>query len=95
MWWGSGPRPADQLMIANSDPYVFLLNVTNGHISAFDREKTWDQARLIAADFESFVRGVGSVMLLRAQESDKRKLGGEVAREVGSADEEFWQFLAC
>ncbi len=93
-WWGPGVRPLDRLMVANSDPYAFLLNVANGRISAFDREQSWSQAIDVAEDFENFIRGVGTAMLLRAQEPDKEALGRAVARDVGAATAEFWIFLA-
>jgi hypothetical protein len=93
-WWGLGGRPAERLMVANSDPYAILLNVTNGRVIAFDREGDWLQGTDIAEDFELFVRGIGSVMLLRAQVLDKESLGREVASQVGAQDKEFWEFLA-
>lgn len=93
-WWGPGMRPADQLMVANSDPHAFLLNATNGRVSAFDRERSWSHPIDIAEDFEHFLRGVGTVMLLRTQVADKEALARKVAKEVGAMDEEFWNFLA-
>lgn len=93
-WWGQGARPADWLMVANSDPYAFLLNATSGRVSAFDHDRGWSQAVDVAEDFEYFLRGVGTVMLLRAQVVDVGSLARKVAKEAGAVDEEFWSFLA-
>lgn len=92
-WWEPGAKPADRLMVANSDPYAFLLNA-NGRVSAFDQERGWSRAVDVAEDFESFIRGLGTIMLLRTNMTDKATLARTIAKEVGAVDEEFWSFLA-
>jgi hypothetical protein len=93
-WWGPGEKPADRRMVANSDPYAFLLNGTSGRVSAFDQERGWSNAVDIAEDFESFIRGLGTIMLLRTQVTDREALARKIAKEVGAVDQEFWHFLA-
>ncbi|NVE01908.1 SMI1/KNR4 family protein [Massilia sp. BJB1822] len=92
-WWGEGFRPPNLLLIANSDPYGILLNVKNNNVLALDPELGWKSAKLIAKDFEKYIRGIGTIMLRRSN-SDKTNLAKEVLIDVGSNDSAYWLNLS-
>lgn len=93
-WWGDGPRPVNLIMVANSDPYAIVLNVESGEVLAIDPDLGLEKASMIAESFESFVRGVGSVFLLRNAVDDKEILAKSIHDFVGSHDIDFWSVLA-
>lgn len=93
-WWGEGLRPANLIMIANSDPYAIILDVSSGEILAIDPEVGASRANAVASSFDAFVRGVGSVFLLRNNFNNKEALAQSINDIVGSHDNDFWSFLA-
>lgn len=96
-WWGHGRRPPGRLMIANSDPYAFLLDCSSGAVLTFQHGAEVSTAFQVASDFRSFLRGVGTVFLLRQHDIEPQDLSEQVARDVG-ADERgygFWRELAA
>lgn len=93
-WWGSGQKPSNLIMIANSDPFAILLDETEGKVLAMDSELGWQKPIVIAKDFYNFIRGVGTVMLRRNNTNDKSQLAQIVHEEVGSQSYEFWFGLA-
>ena len=95
VWWnGEKERPRDFLMIATSDPYIFLLNVKSGKVYAFDRETGHDSKFCVAVDFTRFFQGIGTVFLMRGKEGSDMVLGEKVSAEVGSDYDLFWISLA-
>ena len=95
-WWGSGKRPSELLLVANSDPYAVLANCSTGVISAFKHGASWsDDAIVVADNFAQFVRGLGTVFLQRNAEGGNSGLADDVSTEVGwGRGKVFWQWLA-
>ena len=93
-WWGAGLRPNNLLMIANSDPYVIVLDLRDGSVLAMDREFDWRHATRIADRFDFYVRGVGTMMLRRGLINDVSKLSRSVAEDVKSENLKYWTELA-
>lgn len=94
LWWGEGKRPHNLVMVANSDPFAILLDVNTGALLAMDAERGWQNSKIIAADFEEFLRGVGTVMLRRNEIADKETLAQAIVVAVGGQDLDFWYGLA-
>jgi len=93
-WWGSGSRPRELIMIANSDPYPILTNTETGEVLAMDPERGWHSATMIARDFECFLRGIGTVFLLRNSVLDKAIFAQAMCRDVDGQDVSYWLNLA-
>lgn len=93
-WWGEDQRPSNLIMIANSDPFAILLEVNTGEIFAMDTELGWKKSTRISESFEKFVRGIGTVILLRSDADDKEKLANTVNDIIGSQNISFWTTLA-
>ena len=93
-WWGGGQRPLNLIMIANSDPFAILINVNTSEILALDAELGWKNSVRVSESFEMFVRGIGTVILLRNNADDKEKLAKSVHDAVGSQHLNFWITLA-
>ncbi len=95
VWWGSGVRPRDYLMIAGTDGYVVLLNITDGSIAVYLRTEDWSAHKRIADNFELLLRGAGTVDFGRSAAIDKRAFGEEVAGKCGvNVYSKFWEELA-
>jgi hypothetical protein len=93
-WWGEGLRPAEWLMVANSDPYAILLRISTGAIWVMDPERGLGAAVCVAADFAAYLRGVGTVILDRNIVDDKAVLARDILSEVGGLDSDYWTYLA-
>lgn len=93
-WWGEGSKPANLMMIANSDPYAIILDVNSGEVLAIDPQVDASKAITIASGFNAFIKGVGSIFLLRNNTVSKEGLAKCINDMVGSHDESFWLFLA-
>jgi hypothetical protein len=89
-WWGSGVRPLNWLLVAGTDGFVILLDVTSGQVFAFSRASDWRTRELIACDFERFVRGAGTLVLVQ-KISDETTLHKQLCQFCG-VDEgsRFW-----
>jgi len=59
-----------------------------------DAERGWQNSKIIAAGFEEFLRGIGTVMLRRNEVADKETFAQAVLVEVGGQDFDFWYGLA-
>lgn len=94
VWWGESQRPSNLIMIANSDPFAILLDVNTGDILAMDLELGWQNSVKISENFENFVKGIGTVILLRNAADDKEKLARLVHDVTGSQNINFWITLA-
>ncbi|RCS44775.1 SMI1/KNR4 family protein [Bremerella cremea] len=95
-WWGSGARPSDLLLIANSDPYAVLLNCKAGLVSVFKHSESWNDHMIVVADaFEPFIRGLGTTFLERNEQGGNSSLADEVSNEVGGGrGNAFWRWFA-
>lgn len=93
-WWGEGLRPANLIMIANSDPHAIILDVSSGEMLVIDPEVGASRAKTVASSFDAFVRGAGSVFLLRNNSANRADLAKSINDIAGSHDNDFWSFLA-
>ena len=93
-WWGRGGRPKDLFVIANSDPYVIILNIKTGNILAADFEIGWQCAKKIASNFDFYLRGVGTTMLRRNEVGNRCAFAKTIMKDVGGADLTYWSQLA-
>lgn len=78
----------------NSDTLALLLDTRVGHVLTLDVEVGLAHIRPVAKDFEYFLRGIGTIMLLRNSVADKFALGEEVCAEVQGQDTAYWRVLA-
>lgn len=93
-WWGNGLRPVNLIMIANSDPYAIVLNTMNGKVVALDPELGLEKATKVSGSSETFIRGIGSIFLLRNNVDDRILLAKYIKEAVDGDDIKFWKFLA-
>jgi hypothetical protein len=89
-WWGEGKRPANLLMVANSDPYAILLDLVTAGVRAMDAERGWKNATDVANGFLAYLRGLGTAMLRRESVADKLSFANELLADVGGADLAYW-----
>ncbi|WP_426990880.1 hypothetical protein ACKI2N_032100 [Cupriavidus sp. 30B13] len=94
-WWGAGARPKNLLMVANSDPFAILLDIDTEAVYAMDPELGWEKAVQIAADFERFVRGVGTAFLCRGRGNASDDLAQSIRLGVQGHDLGFWRNLVA
>ena len=67
-WWPDEARPANLIVFAAGDPWIFLLDCADGAIYAWllgDEELC---GRRVASDFERFFRALASVGIARLNE---------------------------
>jgi len=67
-WWHGDTRPANLIVFAIGDPWIFLLDCTDGAIYAWllgDEELC---GRRVAGDFERFFRALASIGIARLNE---------------------------
>jgi len=89
-WWGSGVRPFHWLLVAGTDGFVILLNVTSGQVFAYSRHSDWRSREFIACDFELFVRGAGTLALAQ-NVSDENALHKQPCQFCGGDEgSKFW-----
>jgi hypothetical protein len=93
-WWGEGQRPNNLIMIANSDPFVILLDISRESVIAVDPELGLKNASVVADGIENFLRGVGTIILFRNESDNKGQLAQSVHDIVGGKDFKFWAYLA-
>lgn len=93
-WWGNGARPANFLMVANSDPYAILLAIDTGAVWTMDREQGCEKAACVAESFEAYLRAIGTIMLRRNETTEKSLLAREIARDVGDVGLGYWEYIA-
>jgi hypothetical protein len=94
-WWGSGYRPSDLLLIANSDPFAVLLDCASGEISVFHHDECCRKRTRVARSFEFLMRGLGTVWLLRSERRERSLLAQEVAQDAGDGlGLSFWEWFS-
>lgn len=97
-WWGEGARPTPLVMFANSDPFVLAIDCEGGRVLALRHGEGLDRAVKVAADFNLFLRGIGTVFVVRRAEPGQGALqvGPWVGSLVGSSPEgiAYWSQLA-
>lgn len=92
-WWGKGPRPKGAIVVANSDPFIIILDMNIGTVHSMDAERGWSHSTLIAREFDLFFRGVGTTMLCRSEMSNRDAFARDIATAVGGTDIAFWLHL--
>ena len=86
-WWSGSRRPEGIIVIALSDPYTILLNTLDRQIYTMTSESEMDKFELVAINFNSFIRGIGSIFLNAASAS-------EIEIKVGAGRQsKFWQVI--
>lgn len=85
-WWVGNNKPKGVIVIALSDPYAILLNTVDCKIYAITSEEKTIDREPVAVDFNTFIRGVGSVFLKACSRNEIESL-------VGSKNSDFWKVI--
>jgi hypothetical protein len=93
-WWGNSARPANLLMVGNSDPFAIIMDTCSGFVYELDPECGVQGARKIADSFLRFFLGLGTVMVKRYQGENYSGLAMSVSEAVGGVYDGFWLNLA-
>ena len=95
-WWHGDTRPANLMVFAVGDPWIFLLDCADGAIYAWllgDEELC---GRRVAGDFERFFRALASIGIARLCKKAAPS-AEEIAKFVQASDDkalEFWREMA-
>lgn len=95
-WWHGDTRPANLIVFAVGDPWIFLLDCADGAIYAWllgDKELC---GRRVASDFERFFRALASIGIARLSKKAV-PFAEEIAKFVQAGDDkaiEFWREMA-
>ena len=95
-WWYGDTRPANLIVFAVGDPWIFLIDCADGAIYAWllgDEELC---GRCVAGDFERFFRALGSIDITRLNKKAVPS-AEEIAKFVQAGDDnaiEFWREIA-
>ena len=95
-WWPGEARPANLIVFAVGDPWIFLLDCADGAIYALllgDEELC---SRCVAGDFERFFRALGSIDITRLSKKAV-PCAEKIAKFVQAGDDkalEFWRETA-
>nr|WP_315519295.1 SMI1/KNR4 family protein [uncultured Campylobacter sp.] len=94
-WWSGEDRPANLIVFAVGDPWIFLLNCASGAVYAWllgDEELC---SRRVASDFEKFFIALASIYIARL--NDETIPSAEQILNFIQADDsalDFWQEMA-
>ena len=95
-WWHGDTRPANLIVFAVGDPWIFLIDCADGAIYAWllgDEELC---GRRVAGDFERFFRALASIGIARLSKKVVPS-AEEIAKFVQASDDkaiEFWREMA-
>ena len=95
-WWPGDTRPANLIVFAVGDPWIFLIDCADGAIYAWllgDEELC---GRRVAGDFERFFRALASIGVARLGKKVVPS-AEEIAKFVQAGDDkaiEFWREMA-
>lgn len=95
-WWQGDTRPANLIVFAVGDPWIFLLDCADGAIYAWllgDEELC---GRRVAGDFERFFRALASIGIARLSKKAV-PCAEEIVKFVQASDDkaiEFWREMA-
>jgi len=94
-WWSSEERPANLIVFAVGDPWIFLLECPSGAVYAwlFDDKELCN--RCVASDFEKFFIALASIGISRLNDEPLPSLQ-EIAKFAQIDDKafDFWQEMA-
>ena len=91
-WWQGEARPANLIVFAVGDPWIFLLDCTSGAVYAWLLEDKKLCSRRVASDFEKFFIALASTYIARL--SDEALPSSEQILNFVQADDtalDFWQ----
>ena len=95
-WWHGDTRPANLIVFAVGDPWIFLIDCAGGAIYAWllgDEELC---GRRVAGDFERFFRALASIGIARLSKKAVPS-AKEIVKFVQASDDkaiEFWREMA-
>ena len=95
-WWHGDTRPANLIVFAVGDPWIFVIDCADGAIYAWllgDEELC---GRRVASDFERFFRALASIGIARLSKKAVPS-AEEIAKFVQAGDDkalEFWREMA-
>ena len=94
-WWSGEDRPANLIVFAVGDPWIFLLDCTSGAVYAWLLEDKKLCSRRVASDFEKFFIALASTYIARL--SDETLPSAQKILNFVQADDtalDFWQEMA-
>ena len=94
-WWSGEARPANLIVFAVSDPWIFLLDCTSGAVYAWLLEDKKLCSRRVASDFEKFFIALASTYIARL--NDEAMPSAQHILNFVQADDValyFWQEMA-
>ncbi|WP_107811485.1 SMI1/KNR4 family protein [Campylobacter concisus] len=94
-WWQGEARPANLIVFAVGDPWIFLLDCTSGAVYAWLLEDEELCSRCVASDFEKFFIALASTYIARL--SDEAMPSVQNILNFVQADDvalSFWQEMA-
>ena len=94
-WWQGEARPANLIVFAVGDPWIFLLDCTSGAVYAWLLEDEKLCSRRVASDFEKFFIALASTYIARL--NDEAMPSAQNILNFVQADDtalSFWQEMA-
>ena len=94
-WWSGEERPANLIVFAVGDPWIFLLDCTSGAVYAWLLEDKKLCSRRVASDFEKFFIALASTYIARL--NGKTMPSAQQILNFVQADDvalDFWQEMA-
>ena len=94
-WWSGKERPANLIVFAVGDPWIFLLDCTSGEVYAWLLGDKKLCSRCVASDFEKFFIALASTYIARL--NDEAMPSAEHFLNFAQADDtalSFWQEMA-
>ena len=95
-WWQGKTRPANLIVFAVGDPWIFLIDCADGAIYAWLLGDEELYGRRVASDFERFFRALASIGIARLSKKGVPS-AEEIAKFVQASDDkalEFWREMA-
>ena len=95
-WWQGKTRPANLIVFAVGDPWIFLIDCADGAIYAWLLGDEELYGRRVASDFERFFRALASIGIARLSKKGVPS-AEEIVKFVQASDDkaiEFWQEMA-
>ena len=95
-WWHGDTRPANLIVFAVGDPWIFLIDCADGAIYAWLLEDEELCGRRVAGDFEKFFRALASIGIARLSKKAAPS-AEEIVKFVQASDDkaiEFWREMA-
>ena len=94
-WWSGEERPANLIVFAVGDPWIFLLDCASGAVYAWQLRDKKLFSRRFASDFEKFFIALASTYIARL--NDEAMPSAQQILNFVQADDaalDFWQEMA-